>query len=141
MELLFEKREREMERQERELDRRAREIDRRERELERRQREFDRDRTRWTTEINTAPQWAIAIEALNNKIDAIVLKERLNSEQREEDLEARVMKKVNETLEREHQIMQMSDNEVNEMIEDTVGYLLQKVSQVFPPPTHITQFE
>ncbi|KAF8801115.1 hypothetical protein BYT27DRAFT_7115839 [Phlegmacium glaucopus] len=36
------------------------------------------------------------------------------------------MRKVNETLEREHQIMQMSDNEVNEMIEDTVGYLLQK---------------
>ena len=120
-----------MERQERELDRRSREIDRRERELERRQREFDRDSARWTTEINTTPLWTTAIEALKNKIDAIVIKERINTEQRELELEARVMRKVNEALEREHQIMQMSDNEVNEMIEDTVGYLLQKVSQVF----------
>ena len=133
MEIQLDRRERELERQERELDRRSREIDRRERELERRQREFDRDSARhgWTTEINTTPQWTTAIEALKNKVDAIVIKERLNSEQRELELEARVMRKVNEALEREHQIMQMSDHEVNEMIEDTVGYLLQKVSQVF----------
>lgn len=131
MESQLDRRERELERQERELDRRSREIDRRERELERRQREFDRDRARWTTEINTAPQWATAVEALKTKIDAIVIKERVNSEQREMELEARVMRKVNEALEREHQIMQMSDYEVNEMIEDTVGYLLQKVSQGF----------
>ena len=131
MEIQLDRRERELERQERELDRRSREIDRRERELERRQREFDRDSARWTTEINTGPQWATAIEALKNKIDAIVIKERISSEQRELELEARVMRKVNEALEREHQIMQMSDHEVNEMIEDTVGYLLQKVSQFF----------
>jgi len=131
MEIQLDRRERELERQERELDRRSREIDRRERELERRQREFDRDSARWTTEINTTPQWTTAIEALKNKIDAIVIKERMNSEQRESELEARVMRKVNEALEREHQIMQMSDHEVNEMIEDTVGYLLQKVNQVF----------
>jgi hypothetical protein len=130
-EIQLDRRERELERQERELDRRSREIDRRERELERRQREFDRDSTRWTTEINTAPQWTTAIEALKNKIDAIVMKERISSEQRELELEARVMRKVNEALEREHQIMQMSDHEVNEMIEDTVGYLLQKVSRFF----------
>lgn len=126
MEVQLERREREIERQERELDRRGREIDRRERELERRQREFDRDRARWTTDIGTAPQWTTAIEALKNKIDTIILKERMNSEQREMELEARVIRKVNEVLEREHQIMQMSDNEVNDMIEDTVGYLLQK---------------
>ena len=131
IEIQLDRRERELERQERELDRRSREIDRRERELERRQREFDRDSTRWTTEINTTPQWTTAIEALKNRIDSIVIKERLTSEQRELELETRVMRKVNEALEREHQIMQMSDNEVNEMIEDTVGYLLQKVSQVF----------
>lgn len=128
IEIQLDRRERELERQERELDRRSREIDRRERELERRQREFERDSARWTTEINTTPQWTTAIEALKNKIDAIVIKERLNFEQRELELEERVMKKVNEALEREHQIMQMSDHEVNEMIEDTVGYLLQKVS-------------
>lgn len=131
VEIQLDRRERELERQERELDRRSREIDRRERELERRQKEFDRDRARWTTEINTAPQWTAAIEALKNKIDAIIVKERIISEQRELELEARVMRKVNEALEREHQIMQMSDHEVNEMIEDTVGYLLQKVSLVF----------
>ena len=134
MEIQLDRRERELERQERDLDRRSREIDRRERELERRQREFDRDSARWTTEINTAPQWTTAIEALKNRIDAIIMKERINSEQiqqRELELEARVMRKVNEALEREHQIMQMSDHEVNEMIEDTVGYLLQKVGQVF----------
>ena len=131
IEIQLDRRERELERQERELDRRSREIDRRERELERRQKEFDRDRARWATEINTAPQWTTAIEALKNKIDAIVVKERINSEQRELELEARLMRKVNEALEREHQIMQMSDHEVNEMIEDTVGYLLQKVSQGF----------
>ena len=131
IEIQLDRRERELERQERELDRRSREIDRRERELERRQREFDRDSARLTTETNTTTQWTTAIEALKNRIDAIVIKGRLNSEQRELELEARVMRKVNEALEREHQIMQMSDNEVNEMIEDTVGYLLQKVSQVF----------
>ena len=132
VEIQLDRRERELERQERELDRRSREIDRRERELDRRQREFDRDRIRWSTEINTAPpQWTTAIETLKNKIDAIVLKERLNSEKRELELEARMMRKVNEALEREHQIMQISDNEVNEIIEDTVGYLLQKVSQIF----------
>ena len=130
MEIQLDRRERDLERQERELDRRSRELDRRERELERRQREFDRDSARWMTEIDTAPQWTTAIEALKNRIDAIVIKERINSEQRELELEARVMRKVNEALEREHQIMQMSDHEVNEMIEDTVGYLLQKVSQI-----------
>ena len=132
MEIQLDRRERELERQERELDRRSREIDRRERELERRQREFDRDsaRSSWTTEMSTTPQWTTAIEALKNKIDAIIIKERSNTEKRELELEARVMRKVNEALEREHQIMQMSDNEVNEMIEDTVGYLLQKVSQI-----------
>ena len=136
MEAQLERRERELDRQERELDRRSREIDRRERELERRQREFDRDKARWPTEVNTVPQWVTAIETLKKKIDAIIIKERMNSEQREEKLEARVMRKVNEALEREHQIMQMSDNEVNEMIEDTVGYLLQKVRQVSASYSH-----
>ena len=137
LEIQLERRERELERQERELDRRSREIDRRERELERRQREFDRDKARWTTEISTAPQWTTAIEFLKNKIDTVIIKERMNSEQREMDLETRVMRKVNEALEREHQIMQMSDNEVNEMIEDTVGYLLQKVRRIFRLYAHI----
>ena len=135
MEIQLDRRERELERQERELDRRSREIDRRERELERRQREFERDNPRWTnTEINTTPHWSTAIEALKSKIDAIVVKERINTEKtlkRELELEARVMRKVNEALEREHQIMQLSDHEVNEMIEDTVGYLLHKVSPSF----------
>jgi hypothetical protein len=137
METQFDRREWELERQERELDRRSREIDRRERELDRRQREFDRDKARWSTETGTTPQWTTSIEALKNKIDAIIIKERINSEQRELELEERVMRKVNEALEREHQIMQMSDNEVNEMIEDTVGYLLQKVSRGCPFYWHI----
>ena len=128
----MDRRELELERQERELDRRSREIDRRERELDRRQREFDRDKARWSTETNTTPQWTTSIEALKNKIDAIIIKERIDSQHRELELEERVMRKVNEALEREHQIMQMSDNEVNEMIEDTVGYLLQKVSRGCP---------
>lgn len=131
VEVQLERRERELDRQEREIDRRGREIDRRERELERRQREFDRERARWTTEMNTAPQWTTAIEALKSRIDTIIAQERLDWQKRETELEARVIKKVDEVLEREHQIMQMSDNEVNEMIENTVGYLLQKVSPGF----------
>ncbi|KAF8156999.1 hypothetical protein B0H34DRAFT_480667 [Crassisporium funariophilum] len=127
LERTFDHRERAMERQEREIDRRGRELDRRERDFDRRAREFDLEKARWA-EVNTAPQWEGALETLRRKLQSEIGEERRKAARREQELEARLMKKVHEELERERQIngLRMSDNEVNEMVEDTVGYLLQK---------------
>lgn len=56
--------------------------------------------------------------------------ERKKIADREAELESKIMNKVNETLEKERQlygVMRMSDHEVNEMVENSVGYLLQNV--------------
>ncbi|KAF9482678.1 hypothetical protein BDN70DRAFT_874668 [Pholiota conissans] len=121
-------REREVERRSREIDRRERELERRERELERRQREFEYDKARWTVEIRSAPQWHDALESLRERFDATLLAERKKAAEREAALEATLMRKVNDMLEKDRQMygaMQMSDKEVNEMMESSVGYLLQ----------------
>ncbi|KAF8962091.1 hypothetical protein BDZ97DRAFT_2076584 [Flammula alnicola] len=120
-----ERREREFDRQSRELDRRERELERRERELERRQREFDQDKARWMTEVRTAPFWQEAIDVLRNRIEMDLLAERNKALKREAELQSKVMKKVNKFLEQErqlHGVMRMSDNEANEMVENSVGY-------------------
>ena len=125
-----ERRERELDRRSRELDRREREFERRERELERRQREFEHDKARWALEVRAAPRWAEAVDALRARLDADLAMERRRALERETALEINVMRKVNEALERDRQMygaMQMSDKEVNEMMETSVGYLMQSV--------------
>lgn len=125
-----ERRERELDRRSRELDRREREFERRERELERRQREFEHDKARWALEVRAAPRWAEAVDALRARLDADLAAERRRAVDREAALEINVMRKVNEVLERDRQMygaMQMSDKEVNEMMETSVGYLMQSV--------------
>lgn len=128
---LQERREREFDRRSRELDRRERELERRERELERRQREYEVDKARWMTEVAAAPRWQEAIERLQTRLDTELVVERQKGAAREAELESKLMAKVHETLEKERQlygVIRMSDNEVNEMVENSVGYLLQSVS-------------
>ncbi|KDR72577.1 hypothetical protein GALMADRAFT_252714 [Galerina marginata CBS 339.88] len=132
-EVLFERREREIDRRERELDRRERELERRERELERRQREFDQDKARAAPDVHQGPHLQEAIDILSAKIEQSLLAERKKTVEREAAFEAKVMSKVNEVLENERQlygVMRMSDNEVNEMVENSVGYLLQNVGVI-----------
>ncbi|KAJ3496788.1 hypothetical protein NLJ89_g10436 [Agrocybe chaxingu] len=135
-EQLIDRREREFERRDRELDRRERELERRERDLERRQREFEQERARAASSISSVargsssagvPLLGQAVERLRKQVERDLLAERKKAEAREAELERRIMKRVNDALEKERQVMQMSDNEVHEMVNDTVGYLLQKV--------------
>ncbi|KAF9041344.1 hypothetical protein BJ165DRAFT_1488559 [Panaeolus papilionaceus] len=148
----LDRRERELDRHERELDRRERELERMERELERRRRDFEQDRTRWETQtqmesylqavaqpqINkpapsqeTFPaQWQTALESFKKSLQAQITLERREAESA---LEARILRRVNDELAKERkmqEVMQMSDKEVNELMEDTVGHWLRKVSAV-----------
>ena len=71
---------------------------------------------------------------LKAHVQRLVLDERKKAEAREAALEARIQQNLNESLEKERQAyygyMQMSDHEVSEMVEDTVGYLMQKVDHL-----------
>ncbi|CAA7268359.1 unnamed protein product [Cyclocybe aegerita] len=152
-EQLIDRREREFERRDRELDRRERELERRERDLERRQREFEQERSRAATSISSVargsssagvPLLGQAVERLRKQVERDLLAERKKAEAREAELERRIMKRVNDALEKERQVMQMSDNEVHEMVNDTVGYLLQKDEDIadrvrFQSLLHLTQ--
>ncbi|KAF9556277.1 hypothetical protein CPC08DRAFT_711311 [Agrocybe pediades] len=134
-EQILERRERELDRKEREYDRRERELERRERELERRQREYERDRARWTSEAQVVPDvsWHKPFEALKHEIALNFTAERKRLIDREEQLETKIMNKVNSVLEQERQlygVMKMSDHEVKEMMESSVGYLLQSDEEI-----------
>lgn len=107
----FDRRERELDwrsgevnRRERELERRERELERRERELDRRERAFDDEKTRWMVIQNTtrdgAPHWQTAIDALRNQIQIDFLAERKENRNREAALEAKIMKRVDDKLDR-----------------------------------------
>ena len=142
-EQLLDRKEREFERRDREIDRRERELERRERELERRQREFEQEKGRSGGSLPPAPpQTQLAsLSALEKALEDLKKdftaerkrsdEERQKTDSKEAEFEARVMVKVNEILEKERHnyygFMRMSDNEVSEMVEDTVGYLMQKV--------------
>lgn len=129
-ESILERREREFDRREREIDRRERDLERRERELERRQREFENDKGRWSSNGQNVPHWQETIESFKNQIKADLLAERKKAIEREALFEEKVIKKVNKILEHERQlydVMRMSENEVNEMVESSVGYFLHTV--------------
>ncbi|KAH9477777.1 hypothetical protein JR316_0010006 [Psilocybe cubensis] len=147
-ESILERREREFDRREREIDRRERDLERRERELERRQREFDNDRGRWNTNGHNVPwQWQDAMKNFKDQITADLLAERKKAIEREASFEEKIIKKVNKVLEHERQLfgmMRMSENEVNEMVENSVGYLLHNDEDIadrvrFQSLLHLTQ--
>ncbi|PPQ69800.1 hypothetical protein CVT24_003076 [Panaeolus cyanescens] len=141
----LDRRERELDRRERELDRRERELERMERELERRRRELEQDRARWETQtqmesymhavaqpqINRTQEafpthWQTALDSFKKSLQAQILLER---QEAEIALESRIMRRVNEELAKERkmqEVMQMSEKEVNELMEDTVGHWLRK---------------
>jgi hypothetical protein len=95
----------EIDRRERELERRERELERRERELDRRERAFDDEKTRWAviqkTTRDGAPHWQDAIDALRNQIQIDLLAERKENRDREAALEAKIMKQVDDKLDKE----------------------------------------
>ena len=121
------RREREHDRRERELDRREREIERRERELERRSRELEERFSQSEDSKDGGASWHKAIEDL--RVELMVNVQKAIFLQQTE-IEEKVMKQVNSALERERELyvsMSMADNDVNELVEDTVGYYLKKV--------------
>lgn len=130
--------ERELDRRSRELDRRERELERRERELERRMREFDSERARWSTEVKSAPAWSEALSTLAAQMDARFNEERKKAEEREvkwaRALQRGLLARVQEAIERERRLYgvpeRMSEQEVNELMESSVGWLMQSVSHV-----------
>jgi len=92
----------EIDRRERELERRERELERRERELDRRERAFDDDKMRWAvTTRDGALHWQNAIEALRKQIDNDFLEEQKKNLDREADLEAKILKKVDDKLDKD----------------------------------------
>lgn len=98
----------EIDRRERELERRERELERRERELDRRERAFDDEKTRWaavqkTTRDSAPHQWQNAIDVLRNQIQIDFLAERKENRDREAALEAKIMKQLDDKLDKERQ--------------------------------------
>ena len=74
-------------------------VERRERELEERRKEFEEEREKWVEESNrTEPEWKTAMETLRKEMNLEISVERRKAEERELELETRVMKKVTEIL-------------------------------------------
>jgi hypothetical protein len=95
----------EVDRRERELERRERELERRERELDRRERAFEDEKTRWAviqkTTRDGAPHWQNAIDVLQNQIQIDFLAERKETRDREAALEAKIMKQIDDKLDKD----------------------------------------
>ena len=84
-----------------EMQRRLEEVERRERELEERREEFEKERAKWIEESNENPnmtEWKAAMETLKKEMNQEISVERKKAEERELELETRVMKKVTELL-------------------------------------------
>jgi len=114
--LVIDQRERELEDRERvgkeETQRKIEEVERRERELEERRGEFEKEREKWEEERNTsnekagpetitsepAQEWRSEMETLKKEMNLEISVERKKAEERELELETRVMKKVTEIL-------------------------------------------
>jgi len=98
----IDRRERELERREREFERRERDLERRERELDRRERAFDDEKTRWAviqkTTRDGTPHWQNAMDTLRNQIQFDFLAERKENRDREAALEAKIMKQIDDKL-------------------------------------------
>jgi chromosome segregation ATPase len=87
-----------------EMQRKIKEVEKRERELEERRREFEKEKEKWVEESignsNTPPEpeWKTAMETLKKEMHLEVSVGRKKAEERELELETRVMKKVTEIL-------------------------------------------
>jgi hypothetical protein len=76
-------------------------VERRERELEERREEFEKEREKWVQECNESPtmtEWKAAMETFKKEMNLEISVERKKAEERESELETRVMKKVIEIL-------------------------------------------
>ena len=94
-----------------EMQKKIEEVERREGELEERRKEFEEERGKWIEERNTTePEWKAAMETLKKEMNLEILVERKKAEERELELETRVMKKVTEILapERDEQNTKLS---------------------------------
>ena len=84
-----------------ELQRKIEEVERQQRELDERREEFEKEREKWLEESNGNPsmtEWKAAMEALQKEMNLEISFERRKAEERELELETRVMKKVTELL-------------------------------------------
>ena len=84
-----------------EMQRKIEEVERRERELEERREEFEKEKAKWVEESNSNPnmtEWKTAMETLKKEMNLEISAERKKAEERELELETRVMKKVTEIL-------------------------------------------
>lgn len=84
-----------------EMQRKVDEVERRERELEERREEFEKEREKWVEESNGNPsmtEWKAAMESLKKEMNLEISVERKKAEERELELETRVMKKVTDIL-------------------------------------------
>ena len=77
------------------------EVERREKELEEQREVFEKEREKWIEESNRNPsmtEWKAAMEHLKKEMNLEISFERRKAEERELELETRVMKKVTELL-------------------------------------------
>jgi len=84
-----------------ELQRKTEEVERREKELAERSEEFEKERAKWIEESIGNPnmtEWKAAIETLKKEMNLEISVERKKAEERELELETRLMKKVTELL-------------------------------------------
>lgn len=96
----LEDRERVVKEGELEVQRKIEEVERREKELEERRGQFEKEREKWEEEKNRPreTEWRTAMDALKRAVDLELFAERKQAEERELELETRVMKKVTEIL-------------------------------------------
>ena len=83
---------------EEETERKLEEVARRERELEARRGEFEREKEKWEASIHPETIWKSEMENLKKEMSVELSTERKKAEERELELETRVMKKVTELL-------------------------------------------
>ena len=84
-----------------EMQRKIEEVERRERKLEEQLEEFEKEREKWVEESNANPnmtEWRTAMETLKKEMNHEIFVERKKAEERELELETRVMKKLTELL-------------------------------------------
>ena len=87
-----------------EMQRKIEEVERQERELEERREEFEKEREKWVEECKGMPsmtEWKAAMETFKKEMHLEISFERKKAEDRELELETRVMKKVTELLAQE----------------------------------------
>ena len=81
-----------------EMQRKIEEVERREMELEEWRQAFEKEREKWVEESNGMTEWKTAMETLKKEINLEISAECKKAEERELELETRVMKKMTELL-------------------------------------------